>query len=229
MVSAHRRRLIRRRQSTGFFFANEEVQFTWKSAKIYWQKSVKSVMICPYQIRNRKTCPNRLFQNRQIIRTIGERPELQNVARFIILKSITRRFQRMTMSVDVTKWRPDFDIPIIQRLFWNIKKGQKNEIYPSRVSLKDHSSYPSALVPETTLNYYYIGFSYPWRELIFSLQVTFPDPLTLLQIVLKWLKLVLNFSTKPNFAFYGLAIFCDLELLTKKSLLNKVAQSAVKP
>ena len=54
--------------------------------------------------------------------------------------------QRMTIS-RLTKWRPDFDILMIQRLFfW--KKKAKNFSYPSRVSLKDFS-YPLR-VPERT-------------------------------------------------------------------------------
>ena len=54
--------------------------------------------------------------------------------------------QRMTIP-RLTKWRPDFDILMIQRLFfW--KKRPKFFSYPSRVSLKDFS-YPSR-VPERT-------------------------------------------------------------------------------
>ena len=55
--------------------------------------------------------------------------------------------QRMTIR-RLTKWRPDFDILMIQRLFFLKKKGQKFFSYPSRVSLKDFS-YPLR-VPERT-------------------------------------------------------------------------------
>ena len=55
--------------------------------------------------------------------------------------------QRMTIP-RLTKWRPDFDILMIQQLFFLKKKRPKNFSYPSQVSLKDFS-YPSR-VPETT-------------------------------------------------------------------------------
>ena len=54
--------------------------------------------------------------------------------------------QRMTIP-RLTKWRPDFDLLMIQRLFF-LKKRPKFFSYPSRVSLKDFS-YPLR-VSETT-------------------------------------------------------------------------------
>ena len=84
-------------------------------------------------------------------------------------------------TIPLTKWPPDFDILMIQRLFF-LKKKVKFFSYPSRVSLKDFS-YPLQ-VPE---------FFYPWRELIFSLKKLFLTP--------NWLQIGKNGLNWPSF-FY---------------------------
>ena len=65
----------------------------------------------------------------------------------------------------LTKWRPDFHILTIQRLFL-LKKRAKFLAYPSRASLKNRF-YPSRVL-ERTFTTSLTGFFYPWWELIFS-------------------------------------------------------------
>ena len=77
--------------------------------------------------------------------------------------------QRMTIP-RLTKWRPDFDILMIQRLFFLKKKGQIFFPTPHGFHLKTfptpHGCQKLLILPLT-------GFFYPWRELIFSLKKLF--------------------------------------------------------
>ena len=63
-----------------------------------------------------------------------------------VLKNDYTTIQRMTIP-RLTKWRPDFDMLMIQRLFF-LKKRPKFFSYPSRVSLKDFS-YPLRVLERT--------------------------------------------------------------------------------
>ena len=84
--------------------------------------------------------------------------------------------QRMTIP-RLTKWRPDFDILMIQRLFF-LKKKAKKIFIPHGFHLK---TFPTPHGCQKGLKLPLTGFSYPWRELIFSLKKLFLTP-NLLQI-----------------------------------------------
>ena len=85
--------------------------------------------------------------------------------------------QRMTIP-RLTKWRPDFDILMIQRLFFFWKKGQNFFPTPHGFHLK---TFPTPHGCQKGLKLPLTGFFYPWRELIFSLKKHFLTP-NLLQI-----------------------------------------------
>ena len=101
---------------------------------------------------------------------------------------ITHTIQRMTIP-RLTKWRTDFDILMIQRLFfW--KKGQKFVPTPHGFHLR---TFPTPHGCQKVLKLPLTGFFYPWRELIFSLKKLFLTP--------NWLQIGKNGLNWPSF-FY---------------------------
>ena len=78
----------------------------------------------------------------------------------------------------LTKWRPDFDMLMIQLLFFLKKNGQKFFPTPHGFHLK---TFPTPYGCQKGLTLPLTGFFYPWREVIFSLKKLFLTP-NLLQI-----------------------------------------------
>ena len=96
----------------------------------------------------------------------------QSTIQLLIATKGYTTIQQMTIP-RLTKWRPNFDILMIQRLFLFWKKRPKFFSSPSRVSLKDFS-YPLR-VPERTYTTPH-GVFLPLAGVDFWFKETFPDP-----------------------------------------------------
>ena len=97
--------------------------------------------------------------------------------------------QRMTIP-RLTKWRPDFDILMIQWLFF-FKKAKFFFPTPHEFHLK---TFPTPYGCQKGLTLPLTGFFYPWRVLIFSLKKLFLTP--------NWLQIGKNGLNWPSSFFY---------------------------